>query len=348
MNKIFYIGCCIIIIIIFFYVLNNYLNNFLNNIEKFDTKNRNIVVYTPGPYTEQSGGINILYYFSKILDENGKNIRIYCPDSIKNNHQNPYLNKYYNDDFDITEAIVIYPEVISGNPLNSKYVVRWIMASLGINCPENIYQSWGDNDLIYYFNYEQRFENSNYYGKYFKLLPVIIINPIFKNMNLKRNNKECHTYRKSNYHKNKIIPIHKDNSFELNTGVHEELLKIFNEYSYFYSYDPLTFLSIIASLCGCISVVYPIDGKTKQEWIKGTAAYPYIKETNEEIYGVAYGINDIDNAKNTIDKVEKQWNDIIEFNKNHFYNNFLNDLNNIEDGTLPNTLKNILSINNKI
>ena len=76
MNKIFYIGCCIIIIIIFFYVLNNFLNNFLNNIEKFDGKNRNIVVYTPGPFTEQSGGINVLYYFSKILDENGKYIRI--------------------------------------------------------------------------------------------------------------------------------------------------------------------------------------------------------------------------------------------------------------------------------
>ena len=60
------------------------------------------------------------------------------------------------------------------------------------------------------------------------------------------------------------------------------------------------------------------------------------------------GVDDIQNAKNTIDKVQKQLNDIIEFNKNHFYNIFLNDLDNIEDGTLPNTLKNILSINNKI
>jgi nucleoside-diphosphate-sugar epimerase len=37
--------------------------------------------------SEQSGGINVLYYFSKILDENGKNIRIYCPECIKNNHE---------------------------------------------------------------------------------------------------------------------------------------------------------------------------------------------------------------------------------------------------------------------
>ena len=118
---------------------------------------------------------------------------------------------------------------------------------------------------------------------------------------------------------------------------------IVNEYSYFYSYDPLTFISIIAALCGCVSVVYPISNKSKSEWIKETWIYPYIKETNQELYGVAYGIEDIENSKKTISKVEQQLKDIIEFYKNKFYNNFLNDLNHIEDGSLPNTVKNISS-----
>jgi hypothetical protein len=341
MKDIYIIGISIIFIIFLFYLLNN----FLKDIERFDNNNnnKNIIVYTPGPYTEQSGGINVLYYFAKILDESGKNVRIYYTDCDKNKSENPYLNKYYNNDFDITEAIVIYPEIIKDNPLNSKYVVRWIMAPLGLNCPKDIYKTWGENDLVYYFNFESRFDNNNDYGTNFKLLPVIIVNPIFKNLNLNRNGKECYTFRKSNYHKEEIKKLHKEEAFEINGGSHDYFLKTFNEYSYFYSYDPLTFISIIAAMCGCISIIYPIANKSKSEWIKETAAYPYIKETNEELYGVAYGIEDIENSKKTISKVEQQWKDIIEFNKNKFYNNFLNDLNHIEDGSLPNTIKNITS-----
>ena len=169
MKDIYIIGISIIFIIFLFYLINKGVKN----IQKFND-NKNIIVYTPGPFTEQSGGINVLYYFAKILDESGKNVRIYYKDCDKNKSKNPYLNKYYNNDFDITKAIIIYPEIIKDNPLNSKYVVRWIMAPLGLNCSKDIYKTWGKNDLVYYFNFQSRFDNNNDYGTSFKLLPIII------------------------------------------------------------------------------------------------------------------------------------------------------------------------------
>ncbi len=289
-------------------------------------------------YSQDNGGVNVLYYLAKLLDESGKNVRIYA----STNNVNPHFNKFFNNDFDVTEAITIYCEGTNGNPLNSKYVVRWILSPIGLNVSKDICKSWGENELIYYFNFENRFDDNSDYNSLFKLLPIIIINPILKNLNLQRNGLECFTFRKSNFHKEKIKLLHKEGAFEIGRGeTHESLLKIFNEYSYFYSYDPLTFISIIAALCGCVSIVYPIANKSKVEWIKETAAYPFIKETNQDLYGIAYGMDDIENAKNTISKVEQQWKDIIEFNKNKFYNTFLNDLNYIQDGTLPNTIKNI-------
>ena len=59
--------------------------------------------------------------------------------SGKRNAKISFTNKYYNNDFNITEAIVIYPEIIRNNPLNSKYVVRWIMAPIGLNSKKDIY-----------------------------------------------------------------------------------------------------------------------------------------------------------------------------------------------------------------
>jgi hypothetical protein len=343
------------------YVLNNFIKRYNNNIKKniiFNNikpniiknnvkpniiqTNRNIVIYTPGLFTEKIGGINVLYYLGKLLEENGKNVRMYCPKYIKNNNKNPYFNKYYKNDFDITEAIVIYPEIISGNPLNSKYVIRWILAPIGLNTSKDIYKSWNNNDLLYYFNNEKRFEDDNILDNKNKLLPLLIINPFFKNYNINRNNNSCFTYRKSNIHK-KIINIHPNNSFEIKKSLpFNKLVFIFNTYKYFYSYDALTFLTVLSALCGCISIVYPIEGVSKLDWLKMTAAYPYLKENNiDYLYGISYGLDDIEFAKNTSHLAKEQWENILDFNKKKYFNSFLTDIENINIFSFANTVKNI-------
>lgn len=67
-------------------------------------------------------------------------------------------------------------------------------------------------------------------------------------------------------------------------------INYFQRKDFFLSFDPFTFMSIIASLCGCISVVKKINGLSFDEWVNGD---PFNK------YGIAYGQEGIDYALKT-------------------------------------------------
>ena len=64
----------------------------------------------------------------------------------------------------------------------------------------------------------------------------------------------------------------------------------FKQKDFFLSFDPFTFMSIIASLSGCISVVKKIWGLKFEEWVNGD---PFNK------YGIAYGLDDLEHADKT-------------------------------------------------
>lgn len=47
---------------------------------------------------------------------------------------------------------------------------------------------------------------------------------------------------------------------------HVEMAKAFNECSRCYFYDQYTFYSTYAALCGCVPIIVPISGMTKEQW----------------------------------------------------------------------------------
>jgi hypothetical protein len=58
-----------------------------------------------------------------------------------------------------------------------------------------------------------------------------------------------------------------------------------------------------------------------------TASYPYLKENNiDYLYGISYGTDDIEFARNTIHLAKEQWENILDFNKKKYFNSFLNDI----------------------
>ena len=79
----------------------------------------------------------------------------------------------------------------------------------------------------------------------------------------------------------------------------DDLIEKFNKFKYFYTYDPLTFLVPIASLCGCIPIIVPFGNFKDKTKI-------YIEKYM--IYGSAYGNSDteIKYAINTRNKVRKE------------------------------------------
>jgi hypothetical protein len=307
------------------------------NIEGFDNTNlKNVIIHTH-PFAYNVGGVVVEYYLGSLLDRLGIKVRMYEGNKIKNH----IYDNYYDNDFDINDCIVIYGETILGNPLNSSYNVRWILGELGISGDKDAYQTWGKNDLVYYFNSELKFNTfPEKVGTIYKLLTTVYLNPSIKNYNSTDRDGYCYTMRKSHIHKN-INVIHTLDSFEIiRDHTQDDYIKIFNKYKYFISYDPLTFMCIIAPLCGCISIVYPIEGVSKKEWLQMGGLSEYFKSINNyNLYGVAYGNSpeELKNAEETIHLVNYQWSDFKTYQSN-LIKNFINDINNF--GNMKNTVQN--------
>jgi hypothetical protein len=297
----------------------------------------NVLIYTINDFSFKCGGLVVQYELASILSSLGLNVRIRTPKKIENS----IFNKYYNNDLDLEKTIVIYTETIHGNPMNAKYVVRWILAPVGWFAEPEIVNTWGKNELVYYFNSETKFNREpEKIGNIYKLLNSIYINPYAKNMNPKPRIGFCHTFRKSAYMHGKIKYIHPRDSFEI-TKEHTQMqcIAFFNKFKAFVSYDSMTFLNIIAALCGCISIVYKVKGLSKQDWINTTAASEFLKfKDHSNLFGIAYGLEDIPFAMSTLHLAQQQWNDIINFCKTKTVIPFINDIQNFEK--MINTIQN--------
>jgi hypothetical protein len=301
---------------------------------------KKIIFFMELDFAYRCGGIVVQYELAKNLNNSMVDVKIISPRNIKNNIYNDFLLTKTLDDVDNT--IVVYGETIKGNPLNAKYVIRWILAPIGICSHIDNYKTWDPNDLVYYFNPEDKFiKEPEKVGKEYKLLNIIFINPNAINLNLPTRQGTCYTIRKAHeIHGKPKQPVHPPNSFEITRShTQEDYVKIFNKYKYFISYDPLTFLSVIAALCGCISIVKKVDGLSKEDWLNMLAYTEYFKESGENtLYGIAYGADDLENAINTLHLVKKQWDDIKNFMINKNIKSFLDDMDNFD--TLVNNVQN--------
>lgn len=319
-------------------VILYWLNNKTSITKDLKCQKKNILIYPHMNFNFRDGGITVHYYFAQLLDKLGIKVRINTSSFINGNN---IFNNFHNNELSLNDTIVIYCEGVIGNPLNAPYVVRWMLSELGKNVPANYVDTWGKNELVYYFNSEQKINNfPEKIGTIYKLLSIIYINPSIKNYNLNNRSNYCHTFRKSSYYTN-INNIHPQDSFEI-TRIHtqEDYIQIFNKYKYFICYDPLTFLCVIAPLCGCISIVYPIDGLNKKEWLQKTAISEYLKYKNlDNVHGIAYGNSpsELEYANSTIHLVKDQWEDIKIYDNNNI-NRFIYDINNYDN--MLNTIQN--------
>uniref|UniRef100_A0A6C0B8Z0 NAD-dependent epimerase/dehydratase domain-containing protein n=1 Tax=viral metagenome TaxID=1070528 RepID=A0A6C0B8Z0_9ZZZZ len=317
------------------------------NQEKSITPSKNIIIFTHMGGTDLSGGTIVEYYLGKVLEELGQNVKIYTVDGFR--PDNGIYANFYNNEFPIDDnCVVIYCEGTVGNPLNAKYVVRWLLSELGKNVPYDWVNTWGKDELVYYFNSETKFgvfpEKKDVV---YKLLSPLYINPCISQHNFEERSGICYALRKSVWHRNPInwyseingVPI--ENAYLLpHSLTHSEFSEIFNKYKVFICYDPCTFLTIMAAICGCISVVYPWDGLTKLEWITKTGCVSNYLEAKglDNLYGIAYGMDDLQYAINTLHLVQEQWHDIVKFNIKNTVVPFINDINNFEH--MQNTIQN--------
>lgn len=307
---------------------------------------KNILIYPYGLFSIVDGGGVALYQLASVLDAAGMNVRI-------SGHHGKNINKLFNkfyvkEDFPIINAIVIYTEATIGNPLKAKKVVRWIMSEIGKIVPKSYVDSWGQQDLVYFFNSQPNLLDKEYY----KPLTTFYINPIYINLGGRRSG-TCYTLRKGDLNfmgveGKKIIGPYFQPSKSLNIPIgsgwfeigrnFNNYLEKFNSCKFFISYDPLTFMSFIAALCGCISIVNPCEGMDKEMWLKNTCFWPYLSKNGlNNISGIAYGMNDVQHAIETLPFLRKQLLDFCNFCKLEMVPSFIKDIKNFKSN-LPNTV----------
>ena len=299
-------------IMLYYHTHGKYNGDLINNKIK-------IIIYTH-PFDIKCGGIVVLHYLSKLINEYNPD-KYYAKLFLMSNLR--YKNIFCNDFASIHEindnTVVIYPEIISGNPLNGKNVVRWILLELGIEMPIDHYKNWGSTDLIYHW--EPKDSTLNLLRKHY-------LNPIFYIYNNDdARNKTCYLIKKGKLIHSTINYFHPKNSINIEDLTLEEIANVFNKCKYFYIYDLKTMYTIYALLCGCIPIIYPLKDVSKEEHFKTTIFY-----NDGIIYnkGIAYGNSqeEIDFATNTLNEGINDINLIFEKEINTVYN-FLHNLNDV-------------------
>ncbi len=194
---------------------------------------------------------------------------------------NASLNTPQARSIDLDGAIVIYPEIVDGNPLCAEHVVRWLLHKPGFHTGKI---NFGSRDL--FFCYQDAFNSLELNPEKNKLTIMVGLYDIYQQRNFGERSGVCYVLSKG---------IGRAKNCDLSDGVviddlsHLEISKIFNECKYCISFDVHTMYSIYASLCGCNSIIVPLPGVSKEEWQPN----PIMR------YGLAYGKDDLDWATST-------------------------------------------------
>lgn len=190
--------------------------------------------------------------------------------------KNPLLDTPNASSEDLKEGIIVYPEVVLGNPLKAQHVVRWLLHKPGFNNGGKI--EFGSDDLFFF--YDRAFDDRRYNPFPENLLHIVSQRSgVYRVTNTGKREGSCYLLRKG--YKRTMVHDTKD-SILIDGLSHEETAKVFNAVEYCLFYDTYTMYTVYAAMCGCIPVVVPEAGVSKEEW----------QPNEENRYGIAYGFED--------------------------------------------------------
>jgi hypothetical protein len=262
------------------------------------------VIYAPS-YDENSGGALVLYKLYALLLELGHEAylqpfvrgdvversfwgfrharTLFYRYRLRSYYQSksPYPLRFASP-AKLKDAVVVYPEVIEGNPMGAKKVVRWLLHRPGFHTGV---VNYGPDDLYFYFGKKFDAPALNKYPD--NHLRVTESFPhVYAQKNFGPRAGACYLVRKGI---DRTLDYHPAGAELLDGKSHAEMAEAFNKYEYFYSYDLYTMYSRFAAVCGCKSIVVPEKGLDIDQW----------RQSPSSEYGLAYGIDDLPRAEAT-------------------------------------------------
>lgn len=263
------------------------------------SSSRNYIVYT-FPWNENNGGVIFMHHLVHELNRLGERAFLWKAKPVYKLSRRDRLRSWLKPETMITspfldtpvachrdltaETIVVYPEIVMGNPLGAQNVTRWLLYTPGGLHP-------------YHFETDELFFRAGPMSD----LPEVTggapdlylwkMNPAYFNEERSDRKGICYMVRKGNS-KPRIAATESKDAVQVDGMSHTQLNEIFNRYETFYSYDEATMYSQFAAVSGCTSIVVPGMFNSREEWV---AQHPNGK------FGIAYGDSkvEIEHARST-------------------------------------------------
>lgn len=257
-----------------------------------------------------TGGVLVLHKLAYEIASRGYKVTIFTNPEYP--HENINIEREsdennLNFDYDINRTVII-PSFEWKNNNKIKHVARWLLYH--VNCQQSVNVEKGD----YVYNFGTFYSCNSIPEN--KLTMYDYHLNIFYDKKVNRNKKYCFILNKKTP-ENYLEIINNFDATYLGdwktNGGYEFLFEKFNEHEYFLTFDDKSFYSTAAALCGTKSIILT-DNDTDPK--------KYREQNPIQKFGVAYGINDIEWAENTInlvrDNIEK-----LQIEDEKTINNFL-------------------------
>ena len=238
--------------VIFICTIIFYLYNKPYFVENIENKPPDVCFYyTPSPEIKDtlSGGEHAILKFIKMLNNDGINAALFS-----NSPSDLTLIPFTNTISDNT--VVVYAEIVHGNPLDAKNVCRWILYDPYSRGGQELIDSWGKNDtLCSYGNYDGGLKcdinvnvvefnediftinNTIKTKKYF-----LIHKALLNGWNQEELDLEISYLKQLGFEEINILQTHKMN-------------ELMQDCCVFVSFDLNTYVSNMAVLCGSLSMI---------------------------------------------------------------------------------------------
>ena len=252
------------------------------------------ILVSVGAYNENTGGIVVLYMLVDYLNRLGADAYVYpyCLDEKKAikfgflslwglSDQREIAARYSDQsgntpvwlDVNVGDAIVVYPEIIAGNPANAVHVVRWFLHKPGFHTGVVDY---GDEEL--YFYYKKTFNDwgLNPHEERCLFMARVLKDIYYPPKDRQRRVGECCVVHKG---QKRELEIKTEGMTMVDGLTHAQAAEVFRISKRCYCYDLDTMYARYAALCGCEVVIVPDAGMSVEEW----------RPDAESRYGLAYG-----------------------------------------------------------
>jgi hypothetical protein len=258
-------------------------------------------------YNDKSGGSWVLHFLCDQLNKIG------CAASLYIYEKEQLVNPMFDTPIGFNpDSIVIYPEIITNNPLNANRVVRYLLNREGYLQGRMI--DWNPSDYPIAFSRIYRDDCDTLF------YPNTALDIFFPDGSEKRQN-AFYIGKGNLYGECPKLPF-----FEITRNfptTKDELASVLRSVDIFYSYDAHSATNLDAALCGCVPLLLqkPMAGSEKSELGKFWA------ESESEIEGARYAIRDLyhrtkglqdsfqDRLRIQVEKIEKHFKTVHPLNQ---------------------------------